>query len=435
MRPAPPSTGSAWPEPVTSCVPSGLRTVVLERPGPVVALRLTVATGARDDHVAGATHMLEHLLFRTRAGAEARHAVEAAGGEMGATTTREQLSIDVVVLPGDLELAFAALGRVVCAVPSPTDLARERAVVLREIAHEGEERRLIWQLQAEALYGDSHPLARPILGTAADVEALTHDDLVIARSRICAPSCALAAVGSVSADAVAALAERLELPCGDPAPPDSASELPSPGRRHVERRSDLLHVAVGWRFGGFADPTLPALRLAEVILAHGSGSRLYRRLRTERRLAYRVSTILIPYRDAGHVSAVTSCDPHHASQAERAIVAEVERLAARGPTLGGARRGPPAARRHDRAAARIVPPARRLGVDPPAVGGDGAARGPVRRPRDGRAGRRTRRMRRLVYATDTASPRSGAYVRVTERATRRSRAAAPRRPRPARPGR
>ena len=129
--------------------------------------------------------MLEHLLFRTRAGAEARHAVEAAGGEMGATTTREQLSIDVVVLPDDLELAFAALGRVLGAVPSPTDLARERAVVLREIAHEGEERRLIWQLQAEALYGDSHPLARPILGTAADVEALTPDDLVLARSRIC----------------------------------------------------------------------------------------------------------------------------------------------------------------------------------------------------------------------------------------------------------
>jgi len=30
---------------------------------------------------------------------------------------------------------------------------------------------------------------------------------------------------------------------------------------------------------------------------------------------------------------VTSCDPHHASQAERAIVSEVERLAARGPTF------------------------------------------------------------------------------------------------------
>jgi zinc protease len=352
MRPAPPRMGSAWPEPVTSCVTSGLRTVVLERPGPVVALRLTVATGARDDHVAGATHMLEHLLFRTRAGAEARHAVEAAGGEMGATTTREQLSIDVVALPDDLELALDALGRVLGAAPSPTDLERERAVVLREIAHEGEERRLIWQLQAEALYGTAHPLARPILGTAADVEALTPDDLARARARICARSCTLAAVGCVSADAVAALAERLELPCGEPAAAPPAADLPPPGRRHVERRSDLLHVAVGWRFGGFADPSLPALRLAEVILAHGSGSRLYRRLRTERRLAYRVSTILIPYRDAGHVSAVTSCDPHHASQAERAIVSEVERLAARGPTyaeLDAARRqhAGMTARRHE----------------------------------------------------------------------------------------
>jgi predicted Zn-dependent peptidase len=45
-----------------------------------------------------------------------------------------------------------------------------------------------------------------------------------------------------------------------------------------------------------------------------------------------VSTVLVPYREAGHLSAVTACDPHHAGAAELAIVGEVERLAMRGPS-------------------------------------------------------------------------------------------------------
>jgi predicted Zn-dependent peptidase len=239
----------------------------------------------------------------------------------------------VVVLPADLPVAFDALRRVLRVEPTPTDLERERPVILREIAHESEERRLIWQLLAEALYGDDHPLARPILGTPASVEAMTIEHLEPARARLSAPTVALAAVGPVDSQAIVTLAETLPLDGGLMADDQTEPGLPDVGRRHVERRSDLLHVAVGWRFDGLADPRLPVLRLAEIVLAHGSGSRLYRRLRTERRLAYRVSTILIPYREAGHVSAVTSCDPHHAAQAETAIVAEVERLAARGPSL------------------------------------------------------------------------------------------------------
>ena len=120
--------------------------------------------------------------------------------------------------------------------------------MLREIAHEGEERRLIWQLLAEALYGDDHPLRGRSSGPPRR-EALTLEDLASRARGSVRRRVALAAVGCVSADAVAALAERLG--CRRRAGrSDAAPGLPAPGRRHVERRSDLLHVAVGWRFGG-----------------------------------------------------------------------------------------------------------------------------------------------------------------------------------------
>jgi predicted Zn-dependent peptidase len=303
----------------------------LQRPGPVVALRLTVGTGARHG-APGAAHMLEHLLFRSREGAAARREIEQLGGEIGATTTREQVSIDVIVVPDDLKPALTALARLAAVQPTATDLERERAVVIRELAHESEERRRIWQLQAEALFGRAHALSRPILGTAETLEALRVEDLDAVRDRWKAPNAALVAVGPASLDTVLAGAQDVLGDRPGAVEPEPDEPIEPDGRRHEQRRSQLVHLAVGWRFSGIDDPRLPGLRLAEVVLAHGSGSRLYERLRTQRRLAYRVSTVLIPYREAGHLSAVTACDPHHAGAAELAIVGEVERLAMRGPS-------------------------------------------------------------------------------------------------------
>jgi predicted Zn-dependent peptidase len=322
----------AWPSPSVGRTAAGLRVAVLERPGPVVALRLTVGVGARDGDVAGVAHMLEHLIFRTPEGAAARRQIEELGGEAGATTTREQISLDAIVVPADVPAAAAALARLAAGRPTATDVQRERTVVQRELAHEDEERRRIWQLQAEALFGRDHPLARPILGTAESLATMAHADLETVQRRVRAGNAALAAVGPVSLETMLDLADPVlaERPGDVPAP---RLDPPRPeGRRHEERRSRLLHLAVGWRFGGLDDPRLPVLRLAEIILAHGSGSRLYARLRTQRRIAYRVSTVLVPYREAGHLSAVTACDPHHARQAELAIVGEVERLATQGPS-------------------------------------------------------------------------------------------------------
>ena len=357
--PAPSATapGPTWPQPVVTRTAGGLRAVALERPGPVVALRLSVQGGARDDEVAGATHMLEHLLFQTEEGAAARRSVERRGGEIGANTTREQLSIDLVVLPGDVPAALDALGQLVRARPRAGDLEREKTVVIREAAHEAEERRRIWQLQAEALYGRDHPLARPILGSESSIRALSPDALLAAQGRLTASRAVLAAVGPLDAPHLADALDGIVPIGGARVEVEAPTPIRPERRRHEERQANLLHLAVGWRFDGLGDARLPALRLAEIILAHGSGSRLYEQLRTRRRLAYRVSTVLIPYRDAGHLSAVTACDPNHADRAERALIGEFERLAARGPSWSELEE---AKRQHAGAQARAFESSRRL---------------------------------------------------------------------------
>jgi predicted Zn-dependent peptidase len=327
------TTTPGWPVPVVARTEAGLRVATLERPGPVVAVRLTVGVGSRHGRARGGAHMHEHLIFRTREGSRARREIEALGGEVGATTTREQTSIDAIVIPADVPAALGAMARLAAARPTLGDLDRERPVVQREVADEDEESRRIWQLLSEALYGVDHPLAYPILGTLESLAAIGIDDLDQVRDRWRAGNAALAIVGPVEQMAVLESAEAI-LQANPGAAEDARDPRPEPvGRRHEERRSGLLHIACGWRFGGVDDDNLPALRIAEIVLAHGSGSRLYDQLRTRRRLAYRVSTVLIPYRDSGFLAAVTACDPHHASQAEAAVVGEVERLASRGPTF------------------------------------------------------------------------------------------------------
>ena len=111
---------------------------------------------------------------------------------------------------------------------------------------------------------------------------------------------------------------------------------PSPSRRADVTRSAARACSTS-RAGGasaaWTTTNLPALRLAEIVLAHGSGRGSTSSSARGAGSPIGVSTVLIPYRDSGFLAAVTACDPHHAEQAESALVSEVERLASRGPTF------------------------------------------------------------------------------------------------------
>ena len=315
----------------------GLRVALVKRLGAVVALRLTFAVGSRDDVHPGAAHMAEHLLFRAGDAAEARAGVEATGGVISAATTREQVSLDAVCLPEMLPAALEAIARIARGVARPTHLERERPVVAGEALHDAEERRRLWQLHAEALFGAGHELARPIVGSPEDVSTLQSEHIAAVERRLLPRNAALALVGPVpGAHALVERHVRLRQPeanAGSMSLEPGPASLPPARRLHEERRSSLLHLAVGWRFGGISDPDLPAVRLLGAILAHGSGSRLYASLRTRRRLAYRIETVTSVYRDAGYLAVVTACDPHNGASMANALVHELEQLAGRGPSL------------------------------------------------------------------------------------------------------
>ena len=131
------------PEPIrTTRLRSGLRIVTERLPGlRSVAVGCWVGTGSRDepDALAGASHFLEHLLFKgtdRRSAVEIAEAVESVGGDMNAFTAQELTAL----LRARSRRRACALAtrhplrhRLVAGVARRTTSTRERQVILEEI--------------------------------------------------------------------------------------------------------------------------------------------------------------------------------------------------------------------------------------------------------------------------------------------------------------
>src|SRR6266536_2166408 len=165
-------------------LPGGLRVVTESLPAVrSVALGIWVGVGSRDEDQAhaGATHYLEHLLFkgtRRRTALEISSEMDAAGGEMNAFTTKEYTCYYARVLDADLPLAADILSDMVTnSLIAPQDVDAERNVVLEEIAmNDDDPTDTVHEAFAAHLFGDT-PLGRPVLGTVESINAISRDQI------------------------------------------------------------------------------------------------------------------------------------------------------------------------------------------------------------------------------------------------------------------
>src|SRR5207244_6062381 len=148
-------------------LPGGLRVVTEFLPAVrSVALGIWVGVGSRDEDPAheGATHYLEHLLFkgtRRRTALEISAEMDAAGGEMNAFTAKEYTCYYARVLDADLPLAVDVLSDMVTSsLLASHDVDSERGVILEEIAmHDDDPSDAVHDTFAGAVWPDT-PLGR-----------------------------------------------------------------------------------------------------------------------------------------------------------------------------------------------------------------------------------------------------------------------------------
>lgn len=305
-----------------------------------VCLGFWVGTGSRDEQLerAGASHFLEHLLFK---GTEARtataiaEAVDEVGGDFNAFTTKEYTSFYIRLLAEHLPLGLDILSDIMWrpALRS-VDLDAERLVILDEILMHADEPADQAAEQGSAGLFPGHALGREVLGSEESVAAMTSEQIREFFELHYRPGNMVAAVaGDVVHEQVAeGLEARFAGSTGGSAPKRSVPGPVVEPLRVVRRSSEQTHVVLGMRSVDRFDDRRYALAVLNHVLGGGLSSRLFQEIRERRGLAYSVWSDRVAYCDAGAVSVGMGTAPDNVAEVLEIVTTELARLGEAGIT-------------------------------------------------------------------------------------------------------
>jgi predicted Zn-dependent peptidase len=322
---------------------NGIRIVTERMPeARSVSLGVWVGVGGRDEpaELAGASHFLEHLVFKgtsTRSARQIAEAVDAVGGEMNAFTNREHTAYYTRLPAAQADLGVAILGDVLTDPAfRPPEVEAERHVILEEILMNLDvPEDHVHTLLAEALF-PGHPLGREVLGTRETVEAATRDEIADFFAHWYRPrNLVVVAAGQLEHDRVVdALGPTLgALDGGDRPVRERPADAVEP-RAVLDDPTEQAHVAMGWRGVDHFDDDRYALMVANQVLGGGMSSRLFQQVREERGLCYSVYSWASTYQDAGCAGIYAGTAPSRVGELLSVVDDEVAKLVASGVTEG-----------------------------------------------------------------------------------------------------
>ncbi len=317
------SAGSVVSTVRRSVLPSGLRVVTEEMPGLRSAcLGVWVGTGGRDESagLSGASHFLEHLLFKgtpSRSALEISASMDAVGGEFNAFTAREYTCYHARVLDDDLPLAVSVLGDMLTASRlRGADVEAEREVILDELAmHDDDPEDVVANLFATAAWGDG-PLGRPVGGRPDSVSALGREQIArFYRRHYTADNVVVSVAGNLDHDRVVEMVasafdfgdDRLSPPRRPR--PGAPRRTTMGGERRVSRAFEQVNAILGFDGPARGDERRYALGVLATVLGGGPSSRLFQEVREQRGLAYSVYAYPMHQADSGAVCVGLGCLP------------------------------------------------------------------------------------------------------------------------------
>jgi predicted Zn-dependent peptidase len=325
----------------TTSLDGGL-TVVTERMTDVrsVSIGFWVGTGSVDEASAqsGASHFLEHLLFKGTPDRSARsiaESIDSVGGDFNAFTTKEYTTFYIRLLADDLDMGLDLMSDVIWSPAfRPVEFESERQVILEEVLmHADEPADVVHDLLAQAMFPE-HPLGREVLGDHDTVSTMTVEDVAAFHREHYRPgNIVVAAAGLLDHDRViAGLARHLGGREGGEAPSRKAPEKPAQDEATLERPTEQVHIAVAVPAPDRHDEERHAMAIVEHVLGGGMSSRLFQSIREERGLAYSVYSYRLAFDGAGALAVYAGTAPSTSGEVHELIHAGIEQMASEGIT-------------------------------------------------------------------------------------------------------
>ena len=316
---------------------------------PVATTMITYRVGSRNESagLTGATHFLEHLMFKgterfnRRRGTSIFEVLQSVGAQVNATTWLDRTNYYEMMESEHLSLALdIESDRMRNALLNEEDVESERTVILNEFdrGENESQRRLFHLLWSTAFI--AHPYRHPTIGWRSDIESVTAADLRNFYDTYYWPNNAtLSIIGGVErVEALKQVADRFGPISSSPLNiPDVTTREPlQSGERRFELNmsGEVGSVVMGYHTPGGRHGDADALGVLSMILSGGKTSRFYRAL-TDTGLAAYAHASSMTLRDSGLFILIASpADGIDNASIESALDRELDRVIQEGVEQG-----------------------------------------------------------------------------------------------------
>jgi zinc protease len=327
-------------------LPNGLRVVLSEdHTAPLVAVNLWYHVGSANERHGrtGFAHLFEHMLFQGSVDVGANEhfeLIQRAGGTLNGSTWLDRTNYFETVPSNQLELALWLEGnRMGYLLPAMTQqkLDTQRDVVQNERrwSMDNQPYGSWWERLPALCYPMDHPFHHSLIGSMADLDAASLDDIAhFFRTYYTPDNAVLSIAGDFDRDEAQAMVQRHfgPIPAGTGKPPLPDMQLPPTFggalREVVPDDVMLSRMFLAFRSPVFGSDEYYAASVAGAILGLRKGSRLYRVLVREQQVAAEVQAFTYDLTKGSDllVVDVTARPETSVELLERAVHAEIDRM-------------------------------------------------------------------------------------------------------------
>lgn len=323
---------------------NGLRVHLVPMKGTAAATVLVLTkVGSRyeDDRVWGASHFIEHLMFkgtkRRPKTIDISKTLDRYGAEFNAYTGKDITGYYVKIAGEKLPIAIDLLHDMLFhSLYSPAEMKREKGVIIEEIKmYEENPIMHVADLVEMALF-DGNPLGREIAGSPENMRTMKRSDVLAYRDEHYAPSeIVIVVAGNITKDIFSDLERTFGTVKKDGAPRTIIPYSRKTKSIRIKRQYKSLkqiQIALGFEMPGKDDKDIPAIKLLAGILGGNMSSRLFTEVRERRGLCYTIRASAEEYEDVGIFSVKAGLDASRLTQAMNIIFAELKKITKNGVT-------------------------------------------------------------------------------------------------------
>jgi predicted Zn-dependent peptidase len=307
-----------------------------------VSLGVWVGVGGRYEsaRLSGASHFIEHLLFKgtpRRSARQISQTVEGIGGYLNAFTSEENTCYYAKASHEHIDTLLDVLTDMYLHPRfAVADIDKERGVIKEELLmYHDQPDHYVHELLTESLW-PGHPLGRSLAGTVKSLDGMDRRALLnFKQKKYVAANTVVAVAGHCRHDDIVPRVEKMLALPRDGRPPTytPVHEQQRAARlRFLNKNCEQSHLAIGIRGYSRHDSRRYALKALSVILGENMSSRLFQVIRERHGLAYSIQSSTSYFSDTGALLISAGLDTRRLHRALALILVELRKLSKQPPS-------------------------------------------------------------------------------------------------------